>query len=198
MGKDKSWYALDYMVENYDFDTVLDIGCGTGDVAKILESDGKKVTTNDIFPIDRDWHICKDFMKAEISDMFDAIWCSHFLEHQPNVGLFLRKIRSIVREGGVICLSVPPLKNEIVGGHLNLWNGGLLLYNLVASGFDCSQARIKKKGYNISIITNVKKIELPKLKNDYGDIETLSEYFPESCKSQGFNGDITELNWSNG
>lgn len=196
VGAKKSWYALDYMIQNYEFETVLDIGCGNGDVAKKLEALGKEVITNDILPLDKERHFQGDFMKVKIPYLVDAVWCSHFLEHQPNVEKFLRKVRASVYEGGVVCFSVPPLKHEIVGGHLTLWNGGLLMYNLVRAGFDCSEARIKQEGYNISLITEVKRINLPPLKNDNGDIETLSQYFPEPYRVQGFNGNIREWNWS--
>ena len=55
--------------------------------------------------------IIADFMQYDFKDkIFDAIWCCHILEHSLNTNLFLEKINSILREGGVLAITVPPLK----------------------------------------------------------------------------------------
>ena len=177
--------ALDKLL-GLDFHTVLDIGSGDGKHAEFLRNKGKNVTTLDFTNAD----ICGDFLKVDVPEV-DLVWCCHVLEHQPNVGLFLQKILNISKW---TCITVPPAKKEIVGGHLTLWNAGLLLYNLVLAGFDCSNAMIKTYGYNISVIVENKRRPDISLKMDYGDIETLSAYFPFDAK-QGFNGEIEEINW---
>lgn len=135
-----------------------------------------------------------DFMMADVGK-FDLVWCSHVLEHQPNVNLFLRKCISHVSADGWLCITVPPMKNEVVGGHLTVWNAGILLYNLVVAGLDCSKAKVKTYGYNVSVLVKKVEIDLPKLAMDFGDIETLSKYFPLKVRN-GFDGRIEELNWS--
>jgi hypothetical protein len=80
------------------------------------------------------------------------VWCSHVLEHQPNAGLFLAKLIRDCRDGGILAITVPPAKTEIVGGHVSLWNAGLLLYRLALTGIDCRDARVKTYGYNVSVI----------------------------------------------
>lgn len=168
--------------------TILDIGCGIDQPhAKILRSYGFEVLTCDFFE-DNDY--IGLFNEIDFGDTkFDAVWCAHCLEHQTDVGSFLRKIKSVVKENGVICITVPPLKHKIVGGHLTLWNIGLLYYNLILAGFDCSRGRHKRYRYNLTVCTEVKTIEnFPELKYDCGDIETLSGYFPFAAK-QNFCGD---------
>jgi SAM-dependent methyltransferase len=125
------------------------------------------------------------------SNAFDAIWCAHCLEHQLNVHDFLRKIFLECKEDGVVCITVPPLKHEIVGGHVSLWNAGLLIYNMILAEFDCSHAKVIVDGYNISVLVRKKQAYLPELSYDTGDIEKLARYFPFPVK-QGFNGDIKE------
>ena len=61
---------------------------------------------------------------------------SHVLEHQFDPQRFLRKIYECLNPDGVLALTVPPRKDEIVGGHVSLWNGGLLLYHLVLAHLD--------------------------------------------------------------
>lgn len=147
--------------------------------------------------------IIADFMQYDFKDkIFDAIWCCHILEHSLNTNLFLEKINSILKEGGVLAITVPPLKNEIVGGHLSLWNAGLLLYQLVIAGFDCQDAIVKKYGYNISVIVKKNEIDIKnKLVYDNGDISTIKQYLPKQIKYDinfkdiSFCGDIENIGW---
>ena len=118
------------------------------------------------------------------------------LEHQANPGLFLRKIYRDLKAGGVVAVTVPPAKSTIVGGHLTLWNAGLLLYNLIMAGFDCRNAAVKSYGYNISVIVRKRRACHPRdMVMDCGDIERLAHFFPCPAK-QDFEGHIIELNWN--
>ena len=116
------------------------------------------------------------------------------LEHQLNVNQFLKKVRSKTRIGGYTCITVPPLKHNIVGGHVTLWNAGILLYNLVLAGFNCKNAHIKTYNYNITVIAQADDFDLPKLKYDSGDIKRLKPWLPEFV-TEPFDGQITEWNW---
>lgn len=188
--------------------SVLDIGCGAGEQAVRLADSGKNVTAIDMetshhvgeieqkssgSAID---YICDDFLEHDFANEYDCVFACHVLEHQRNVGEFLRKMVSVTADDGFMCITVPPAKSQIVGGHLSIWNAGLLLYNLVIAGIDCSQARVRRYGYNISVIAQKRTIELPcTLKNDSGDIEKLANYLPVQCRKQSFNGNIKNLNW---
>lgn len=195
-------HALQKMICDYEFETVLDIGSGGGDHAQVFRSFGKQVTAVDVacspYFIERaaDYDfIMANYLDAEFKLPFDAIWCSHVLEHQRDVGQFLDKMHGDCREDGVVAITVPPLKHEIVGGHLSLWNAGLLLYNLVLARFDCSDASILCYGYNISIILRKKTIdEMPNLCYDKGDIDKLIRFFPTELQ-EPFDGDIRRRNW---
>jgi 2-polyprenyl-3-methyl-5-hydroxy-6-metoxy-1,4-benzoquinol methylase len=175
--------------------TILDVGSGAGAHAKVFESKEHFVDTVDFF----DYCTFKgNYMDLNIEKKYDAIWCSHCLEHQLNPNNFLIKIKSNTKENGWIAITVPPLKHEIVSGHMTLWNAGLLLYNLVITGVNCNEAMIKKYDYNITVITKNKSFEVPKLKYDADDLITLKDYFPSSIirNAKGwFNGDIESLNW---
>lgn len=176
--------------KSLEFHTVLDVGSGDGSHAAFFRSLDKKVTTLDLSNAD----ICADYNELDLKDKFGLVWCSHVLEHQRNPGSFIEKMIGNTLDDGYIAITVPPLKNEIVGGHVTLWNAGLLLYQMILSGLDCSKAKVKTYGYNISVIVQKRMIELPELKYDFGDIEALSEYFPFDAK-HGFDGKIRECNW---
>jgi SAM-dependent methyltransferase len=169
---------------------ILDIGAGENTPhANIMKSEGLNVKTNDLF--DNADYI-GFYTDIEFSQQFDAIWCSHVLEHILDVNTFLLKIKNDIKEGGMLAITVPPLKHEIVSGHVNLYNAGILLYQLIMAGFDCKNAMIKEYGYNISVILPVKKLD--KIPHINSHLDSLKEYFPVEAY-QGFNGDIKEHSW---
>lgn len=188
-----------------EFKTVLDIGAGALQHTDLFLKNKKIVDICDygnsvyynnrvIVENIRNKYI-GDFNKINFNNKYDAIWCCHILEHQVNVNIFLKKIHSLLNEGGYLAIIVPPRKPFIVGGHVTLWNAGLVLYNLILAGFDCSEeCYIKQYDYNIGIIIKKKSIDkFPKgLSMDKGDIELLNKYFPFDVK-HGFNGDIFNL-----
>jgi SAM-dependent methyltransferase len=194
--------TMEKLITNFIFDTVLDIGSGEGKHSDILESKGKKVTSIDFgksvyFEKRTDNHTCifGDYYNYNFDEKFDVIWASHVLEHQPNPNLFLKKIHSDLKEGGVLAITVPPLKHEIVGGHVTLWNAGLLIYQLILAGFNCKDISVKSYGYNISVILKKESIiSYPELHFDSGDIKKMLHFFPDNF-TEPFNGDIKELNW---
>lgn len=171
---------------------ILDIGAGKGMHTRAMRAAGLTVETNDIIEADH------QMPYEELIDLrgFDGIWASHVLEHQINPGLFLKKVHNDLHEGGWLAISVPPRKDEIVGGHVTLWNAGLLLYNLIMAGFDCSEAAVASYHYNISVVLKKRQIELPELHYDSGDIDRLSMFFPNGLDiKEGFNGLIRKHNW---
>lgn len=182
------------LIKDYKFTTVIDIGCGMGTYSDMFEASGKKVTPIDA--IDNYNHsniILGNYQNIDLQK-HDCIWAAHVLEHQPNPNLFLEKVHGDLNDNGVFAVTVPPLKHQIVGGHVTLWNAGLLLYQLVLAGFDCSQAAVKSYDYNISVIVKKSSIKLPKLNFGWGDINKLKDFLPPFAKD-GFNGQIQQYNW---
>lgn len=181
--------ALQRFVKDYpNVKRVLDVGSGAGEHAEVMRSHGMDVTEVDL-------RKGRDYNQTKFDLYFDGIWCSHVLEHQLNVNRFLTKLRYDLKVGGILAISVPPLKNAIVGGHVTLWNAGLLLYNLILAGWDCSTARVGRYDYNISVIVPRKDIlDMPTLAYDTGDIELLAPYFPFPV-AHGFNGANCVVNW---
>ncbi|QDU30118.1 bifunctional 3-demethylubiquinone-9 3-methyltransferase/ 2-octaprenyl-6-hydroxy phenol methylase [Anatilimnocola aggregata] len=196
----KAEEALNKLIRDFSFDTVLDVGCGYGLHTARFRAAGKQVTPTDMFSFFDGGVVTGDYLEVQFGQQFDCLWVSHVLEHQLNVNFFLKKLHRDLKEGGLLAISVPPLKHEIVGGHVTLWNAGIVLYNLILAGFDCSQARVKCYGYNISIITPKITAKLPydQLKFDNGDVDTLAEFFPKHPKlkwQQNVPGNIAQLNW---
>lgn len=178
-------FAADAVVRS-----VIDIGAGDNEQALALRGAGKRVTTVSLRP---PADVVADFMGTDLGPV-DGIWASHVLEHMPNVGAFLEKCFDDLRDGGLLAVTVPPAKHNIVGGHVSLWNEGLLLYRLILAGFDCRAARVGVYGYNISVLVRKVPAALPALAMDGGDIERLARFFPIPVQ-QGFNGQIGNVRW---
>jgi SAM-dependent methyltransferase len=192
--------ALVRLVRDYqDVKTILDVGSGAGHHADLLRREGKEVTTINLSP-PADY--VGDFLRFKREVGWDAIWASHVLEHQPNVGMFLKHAFNLLRDDGVFAVTVPPMKHAVVGGHLAMFNAGILVYNLIIAGFDCARARVSplypnvpgEWPYNISVIVRKKEAKLPQLDMDAGDIEKLAAFFPFPVH-QDFNGRDVQNGW---
>jgi len=184
----------------FDFDHILDIGSGRSEVAaKSWLDNGCRVSAidiqnNSIIKHDKYEFIQADFLDWEPKGTYQAVYASHILEHIQDTGVFLRKVHSLLSDDGVFFIVVPPFKHNIVGGHIHVWNMGLLMYNLILSGFDVVNGHFIKHGYNIVGIVRKSTLSLPKLFYDRGDIELLEDHFPPVIR-QNISGDINEWNW---
>lgn len=112
------------------------------------------------------------------------------LHRQRNVGSYLDRAYSLLKEGGVCILLCPAYSNNIGSGNTNsLWNAGYLLYNFVLAGFDCKTSKVA---------TFDNEIQLSAYKTGRVSkgisIGELADFFPLDVY-QHFNGNIKELNW---
>jgi hypothetical protein len=112
-----------------------------------------------------------------IFEKYNYIWCSHVVEHLRNPGIFFDKVYFDLAENGWVGITVPPLKNDMTFQHVTLWN----------AGFDCTNARVAKYGYNITVIAQ----KLPR-----GDKPMPKCLPPVNRRGIYFDGDIERLNWS--
>ncbi|MEP6671715.1 MAG: class I SAM-dependent methyltransferase [Chthoniobacter sp.] len=186
------------LIADFKFNTVLDVGAGTAlEHSREFLAAGKRVTATDHqtppeFPKGLKF-IQSDFTAAESAAWkggYDCVWCSHVLEHQRNPGSLIDRMIAALKPNGILAVTVPPLQHAILGGHLTVWNMGLLCYNLVLAGLDLRKATLLEADGNITVIVRKKTFDLAKLGLHYdkGDIEQLARYFPVPGLRQGFDG----------
>ena len=201
--------ALYKLIREYQFETVLDVGSGEGKHSEVFINSGKVVTAIDygesVYFRKKSGElecIVADFNSFQFDRQYDCIWCSHVLEHQLDSHLFLTNIHFNLKEGGILAITVPPLKHVIVGGHVSLWNAGLLLYRLVLAGFNCKDASVLTDEYNVSVIVRKSSIKvLDIIEYDSGDVRKIKNYLPPQIKfhpnynDDPFYGQISQINW---
>jgi SAM-dependent methyltransferase len=101
--------------------TVLDIGCGAGDNARILASRGWSVHGITLSPAEQEaaslvcskvWvHDLDTGLPGENLGMYDLALFSHVLEHLRSPEVLLSQIREILRPGGQIAVALPNILN---------------------------------------------------------------------------------------
>lgn len=167
---------------------LLDVGGGNGVHTHFFRDNGFEVDLIDIVDGTPPRVYVGDFLGFAYPTRYDIVWASHVLEHILNPGQFVRQLLSCAKEGGFLCITVPPAKSEMTFGHVTQWNAGLLLIHLIKAGLDCRNARIYTKGYNVTIITKI----------EYRTSENYLKWLPASIKIAGgyFAGDIDFLNWT--
>jgi len=195
--------VMEKVIKHLKFKTVLDVGAGKCLQADYFKKKEKTVYTCDLddingahCDINNSYDYLGNFLDIDFNNKkFDFVFASHILEHQRNVGCFIDKLVSVTNEDFFLCIIVPIRKPFVTGGHLTLWNPGLLLYNLVASGIDCQECYLEQSDYDIFLIVKLKKINLDNipLTYDRGDVNLLSKYFPFKLE-EPFNGDIMYYN----
>tara|TARA_R110002126_G_scaffold5401_5_gene28546 strand:- start:2962 stop:3651 length:690 start_codon:yes stop_codon:yes gene_type:complete len=195
----QGYSILENFINKIEFKTVLDVGAGECLQSKYFEQNNKLVSTCDFPNIDGAHCTSKikydypgNFLDLDFAGkQFDFVFSSHALEHQRNAGKFIDKMISVTKEGGYLCIVVPIRKPFITGGHMSIWNSGLLLYNIVASGVDCSKSYIHQLDYDICVVVQLKKVNVNNLNLTYdrGDVDLLKKYFPFNLK-EPFNGDV--------
>lgn len=99
--------------------SILDIGCGYGDNARILEKEGRQI--DGITLSNKEAENAKKYLSnvyiynlenglpPEINNKYDTVICSHVLEHIAYPDTLLKDIKNVLAPGGVLIVALPNL-----------------------------------------------------------------------------------------
>jgi SAM-dependent methyltransferase len=110
---------------------ILDVGCGDGSGIAFLESLGWRASGVEIDPVAvqaaraRGLDVIEGDMESAGFDdeSFDAVTSSHVVEHLHDPRAFLDKIRRVLRPGGVLVITTPNVRSELLSRHGRNWRG---------------------------------------------------------------------------
>lgn len=108
---------ISQLMQDYPKGKVLDLGCGTGNIAKLLDKSGFVAYTADLEPTLYKWR--KDrFKKVNLnkrvsfnSNAFDYVVCLDTFEHLTNPWQCMREISRVLKPNGLLILSTINLHN---------------------------------------------------------------------------------------
>jgi 2-polyprenyl-3-methyl-5-hydroxy-6-metoxy-1,4-benzoquinol methylase len=122
------------------YKNALDIGSGQGIHSEILEYAGLDVYQVDKYSDKAQYQV--DFINHEFEKKFDIIFCSHVIEHQRNIGLFLDKIFDLMHNESVLIISAPNHPVEtLIEGHMNSFIFPCFLQHMIHAGFNCRDGK---------------------------------------------------------
>lgn len=146
-------------------DRALDLGCGQGDFAALLEYAGAaRVTGAEVAEAAlvraRRRHPGLDFVRVQLDgplpfadDEFDLVWASEVIEHVADTARWLSEVRRVLRPGGRLALTTPShgrlrlllagieAHSEPLGDHLHLYSRRSLHAVLAELGFTSVDVR---------------------------------------------------------
>ncbi len=207
-----SHLGLARLITEYDFTNIIEIGSRNGVAARAFSFLGKEVYTVEVHEGYKASYT-GDYVDIQFPMPVDAIWCSHVLEHQRNVGRFCEKLYDDLKEGGILALTVPTSLSPLLIGHCNIFTPLHLIYNLILAGFDCSDARLKCYDWQMTVLVRKTPNGIPRIgfatthhspsvqsDPEMGSNPKLLQYFPKRI-ADGFTpaghiwGEIDAINW---
>ena len=109
-----------------DANSILDIGAGTGDFLKYIQSENKSVFGIEPNKKARELASNKGInLEESIEDFkgktFDVITMWHVLEHVPNLEETIQKIESLLNPNGILIIAVPNYNSFDAAYYKNYW-----------------------------------------------------------------------------
>lgn len=167
------------LFERYNFEPnhILEVGCGSGNFLEVLQE--MRLNAEGIESNEENVQLCRRknlnvkkgniFEKGIVTKKFDLIVLNNYLEHQPSVIPFLKKVMEFQHEDGLIYISVPSLDRiikthnlyEFIADHLSYFTKITLRDSLIRAGLEVLDITMKNNENDIvAIAQKHKKLNL--------------------------------------
>ena len=149
------------------YKTAIDIGSGEAKHTEILRAAGLEVFQLDKYSDTAEYKV--DFIEHKFDRKFDVVFCSHVIEHQRNVGIFLDKVFDIMSDDGLLLISAPKHPAEsLIEGHLNCFITTYFVQHLLHAGFDLKIGKYLSCTVieNAAIVSKARNFDLNERKED--------------------------------
>ncbi len=145
---------------------ILDLGCGTGNLAAVLKERGAKEIVGITFSESEAALAAQKLDRVLVEDLdtflppanfgaFDAVICSHVLEHLREPERLLRVIRDQIAPAGRLIVALPNLlywkqRLRLLRGHFKYTEGGLMdSTHLRFFDWDTARQLLTRSGYTL-------------------------------------------------
>ena len=170
---------------------ILEVGCGKGEYLSIMnklgaETYGLEYAKESVkFCKKQNLNVFQGFIEKDNYNLkfrpFDSFFILSFLEHIPNINLFLKGLYDNLKIDGVGLIEVPNfdmilkknLFSEFINDHLFYFTKDTLHNTLKINGFEVISSSVVWHNYIISVI--VKKINKKNIKPFYKDKKTTKK-----------------------
>lgn len=149
---------------------ILDVGCGSGSIARVLNSQGNivdgitisKSELNEASAVLRNGHIynLEDGLPESIeTNSYDYVICSHVLEHIAYPEKLLMAIRKVLKPGGYLIVALPnvfyyPYRLQLMRGEFKSEETGVWDYtHLRWYSFNSGKELLNKNGFETDVAT---------------------------------------------
>lgn len=144
---------------------ILDVGCGAGDNARILQQRGH--TIDGITHSVQEVELCRGIMRstylhdftnglpASMSGQYDYIICSHVLEHLAYPDFLLHDLKKLLKENGRLVVALPNImhynsRKKLIWGEFEyletgIWDNTHLRWYTFKSG----KRLLERNGYHV-------------------------------------------------
>lgn len=191
---------IDPLVDSFEFNTVLDVGCGAGLQTEYFIQKGKECLGIDILNPKTDIPFEKqDIYKLNLNKKYDVIWCHHVIEHLQDPITALSCLKRVTKLNGLGVITVPQINNTMSPQHINSYSLPLIIYHLAAAGWDCTNGFFTKKNSHLRCV--VKKTD----ENENVSIEftDIMNYFPKEVRIEiertgRYTGNDYQVKWLDG
>jgi len=112
--------------------SVVDVGCGNGMLLKILSENYNISSQTGMEYAEAALQLAKSVnpesryvvhdINFPFKEQYDAVFCTEVLEHILHPVQAFRNILEMVREGGILFITVPNGRVDTYSGHINFWS----------------------------------------------------------------------------